>query len=270
MSADLATLEQADPVAYRLYRDAMRALQGVGVPFLVGGAYAFGHYTGLTRHTKDFDLFVRPRDVGESLDTLAAEGWRTEVVFSHWLAKAHQGEHFIDVIFCSGNGLCAVDDAWRAHAARATVLGLEVRLVPAEEMIWQKAFIMERERFDGADVLHLLRACGPRLDWPRLLARFGADWRVLLSHLVLFGYVYPDDGDKVPADVVTALAARLAEGPGGGGAAPLCRGPLLSRTQYLADVERWGYADPRRRPLGPLSGEQVARWDDAGRPPGGP
>ena len=26
-----------------------------------------------------------------------------------------------------------------------------------EESLWQKAFIMERERYDGADVAHLLR-----------------------------------------------------------------------------------------------------------------
>ena len=32
-------------------------------------------------------------------------------------------------------------------------------LIPAEEMIWSKAFIMERERYDGADVAHILRAC---------------------------------------------------------------------------------------------------------------
>jgi hypothetical protein len=266
MSADLATLERADPVAFRFYRHALEALQDADVPFLVGGAYAFGYYTGITRHTKDFDLFVRPADVRAALAALSAAGCRTGVVFSHWLAKAYHGRDVIDVISSSGNGLCPVDDDWLTHAVVGEVLGVQSRLVPAEEMVWQKAFIMERERFDGADVLHLLRARGRRLDWGRLLARFGPHWRVLLAHLILLGYVYPDDRDAVPADLVPALTARLSEGTGKGRAAPLCRGPLLSRTQYLADVEEWGYADPRRQPLGPLSGEQVARWDDAGRP----
>jgi hypothetical protein len=31
-----------------------------GIEFLIGGGYAFGHYIGLQRHTKDFDLMVRP------------------------------------------------------------------------------------------------------------------------------------------------------------------------------------------------------------------
>ena len=76
-------------------------------------------------------------------------------------------------------------------------------------MIWSKAFIQERERFDGADVIHLLRETGPSLDWPRLLMRFGDHWRVLLSHLILFGFVYPDKRQNVPAWVMDELMRRL-------------------------------------------------------------
>ena len=65
---------------------------------------------------------------------------------------------------------------------------------------------MERERYDGADVAHLLRAHGDRLDWPRLLRRFGPHWRVLLSHLVLFGFIYPGERALVPAWVMDAAA----------------------------------------------------------------
>ena len=39
------------------------------------------------------------------------------------------------------------------------VLDKEVKLCPPEEIIWSKSFIMERERFDGADINHLLRIC---------------------------------------------------------------------------------------------------------------
>jgi hypothetical protein len=53
-------------------------------------------------------------------------------------------------------------------------------------LIWQKAYVMERERFDGADIVHLLASCAPGIDWKRLMERFGPDWRVLMSHLILF------------------------------------------------------------------------------------
>ena len=67
---------------------------------------------------------------------------------------------------------------------RAIVLDVPVRLIPPEEMIWSKSFVRERERYDGADVAHVLRACADTLDWPRLVRRFDAHWRVLLHHLV--------------------------------------------------------------------------------------
>jgi hypothetical protein len=60
---------------------------------------------------------------------------------------------------------------------------------------------MERERFDGADIAHILRCCVAEIDWPHLLRRFGPDWRVLLSHLVVFGYVYPGERARIPAAV---------------------------------------------------------------------
>ena len=48
-----------------------------------------------------------------------------------------------------------------------------VKIVPLEELVWQKAYIMERERFDGADIAHLLLKCGERIDWEHILRRFG-------------------------------------------------------------------------------------------------
>jgi hypothetical protein len=177
------------------YRKAIEVLHGSKVPFLVGGAYALNHYTGIKRDTKDFDIFVFPRDIKHVLEVLSAAGYQTELTFPHWLGKAYCGEHHIDVIFNSGNGVSVVDDAWFEHAVDSEILGIPVRISPPEEMIWSKAFVMERERYDGADIMHLLLACGKNLDWPRLLSRFERHWRLLLSHLVLFGFIYP--GERV-------------------------------------------------------------------------
>jgi hypothetical protein len=252
------------PAATRaFYRRALLTLDDAGVPFLVGGAYAFARYTGIERHTKDFDVFLRRADARRALDALAADGCQTDLVFPHWLGKAFCGDDYVDVIFSSGNAVAAVDDAWFEHAVADEVLGLPVHLIPAEEMIWSKAFIMERERFDGADIAHLLRARGPDLDWPRLVARFGESWRVLLSHLVLFGFIYPSERDRIPAGVVRDLAGRLATELGEPSPPhPVCRGTILSRAQYLVDVER-GLRDARRRPDGAMSRAEIAHWTAA-------
>jgi hypothetical protein len=44
---------------------------------------------------------------------------------------------------------------------------------------------------------------------------------------------------------------------------PLCNGTLLSREQYLIDIEKWGYQDPRLQPTGNMTDEDVIQWTDA-------
>jgi hypothetical protein len=128
-------------------------------------------------------------------------------------------------------------------------------------MIWSKAFIMERERFDGADVLHLIRARQMDIDWPRLVRRFGEYWRVLLSHLVLFQFVYPND--RAPHTVIDELLERARNEPKADESIRVCRGPLLSRAQYLVDVDRWNYVDAREVPLGTMTPEEISLWTQA-------
>lgn len=249
-----------DPQSRAFYRRVMHHLEAGGVPFLVGGAYAFERFTGIARHTKDFDLFVHPRDVERALALLASHGCTTTMPFPHWLAKAHCGEDVVDFIFSSGNGVALVDDDWFRHGVPETVLDAPVRLIPPEEMIWSKAFVMERERHDGADVAHVLRACADTLDWPRLLRRFDAHWRVLLQHLVMFGFIYPCERARVPAAVMRELMGRLDGELTRNGPERVCQGTLVSRAQYLVDVEQWGYADPRLAPAGNMTAAERERW----------
>jgi hypothetical protein len=257
-----------DPQTQAFYRRMLAALEDARIPFLIGGAYALAHYTGIERHTKDLDVFIHRRDYDRTMQTLASVGCRTELTFPHWLGKARCGDDFIDVIFSSGNGIAEVDDEWFEHARDGAALGKLVRINPPEEMIWSKAFIMERERFDGADINHILRACSAEIDWERLLRRFGPHWRVLLSHLLLFGFVYPAHRANVPDSVLDELLGRTwQEAHEASVPDRVCRGTLLSRGQYLVDVERWGYEDARLMPTGSMSWREVARWTAAiGKP----
>lgn len=238
--------EILDPQAADFYRRALTILTDAKIPFLLGGAYAFHQYTGIARHTKDLDVFIHGDDIQRALAVFAENGCRTELTYPHWLGKAYRGDLFVDFIFSSMNGVEPVDDAWFDHATTVTVLGVPVQICPAEEMIWQKAFIMERERFDGADVAHLLRARGHDLSWNRLLDRFGPHWPVLLSHLILANFVYPSDRPIVPERVMRSLLKRM---QGELAASPdtdhLCQGTLLSLRQYAIDIEEWGYKDAR-------------------------
>lgn len=249
--------------ARQFYRRVLDALNASGLPYLVGGAYAFQYYTGILRHTKDLDLFVKKEDYEQIAQTLEKAGYHSELTYPHWLAKIYAEDDFIDLIFSSGNGVADVDDTWFEHAPMVQVLGVDAKISPIEEMIWSKAFVMERERYDGADITHLLRTYGDRLDWRHLLNRFGECWRVLLSHLTLFGFVYPLHRHMVPQWVMEDLLERLrqevrAQAPGDN----VCLGTLLSREQYLTDVELWGYRDGRVA-TGKMTEEDTHRWTDA-------
>jgi len=245
------------------YVSVLKTLNEGNIPYLVGGACMLERITGIVRPTKDFDIHVRHGDIPGLFAFLDAAGFRTEMTFSHWLGKVFQRNNYIDIIFSSGNGLCRVDDEWFAHAIDGEIFAVPVRFCAVEEAIWSKAFIMERERYDGADIAHLLLAGAPSMDWHRLLRRFGAQWRVLLSHLILFGFIYPGQAHSVPAWLMHDLWMRLRdEIDGPAEDSPLCQGTLLSRTQYLYDIENWGYVDARLSPPAVMTAEDVERWTE--------
>jgi putative nucleotidyltransferase-like protein len=251
---------ELDVVGRTFYRTALSLLLETRLPFLVGGAYALERHTGIVRHTKDFDIFVRPQHVRRALRILSRAGYQTDLPFPHWIGKVFHGEYFIDVIFNSGNGVCAVDDEWFEHALDNVVLDLPVKICPVEETIWQKAFILERDRCDSADVAHLLRFCAKALDWDRLIRRFAAHWRVLLAHLVLFGFIYPGEQKLIPRSVMETLTRRLRRDEVDAAAARLCNGTLLSATQYLRDIDLEGFTDTRLPPHGLVEPDALAKW----------
>src|SRR4051812_41641866 len=108
----LSTRRMVSLPASQFYGDTLRTLTDSEVPFVVGGAFTLKHYAGIDRATKDLDIFLRRRDLPRALEALREKGYVTDDTFPHWLAKAWCGDHFVDFIHASANGLCRVDDQW--------------------------------------------------------------------------------------------------------------------------------------------------------------
>ena len=238
----MSIVNRAEP----FYRNALNHLADGSVPFMIGGAYALRAYTGVVRETKDLDVFCKPEDHPRIVALLTSAGYQTEVTYPHWLAKAFHRDHTVDIIFSSGNSVCRVDDVWVRHSHPTTMLGVPVRLIPPEEMIWSKLYVQDRGRFDGADIAHLLLKRGETLDWHRLLMRVDADAEALFAHLINFRFVYPSERGLVPEWVMRELWSRIdkqLETP----PPPerICRGTLLTPYDYEIDVTKWGYRDAR-------------------------
>src|SRR5512132_602735 len=91
MTASTATAVPAihgEGRANEFHRRSVAALYAAEVPFLIGGAYMVEVCGGVSRSTKDFDLYVRPYPVKAALRALARAGYKIELTFPHWLAKA--------------------------------------------------------------------------------------------------------------------------------------------------------------------------------------
>jgi hypothetical protein len=138
--------EEQKKEAQAFYSEALGMLRDSGADFLLGGAFATFHYTGIYRDTKDLDVFCRSVDYPRILKYFAAYGYRTELHDVRWIAKVFSGEYFIDIIFDSVNNICRVDDSWFQYAQEGEFAGIPVKFLAPEDLIWCKSFVQNRER----------------------------------------------------------------------------------------------------------------------------
>jgi len=181
-----------------LAREVLTALELEGIPYAVAGAFALLEHTGICRTTKDLDLFLTAENSAAAISFLQKRGFECEVCDSVWLAKVHRENFFVDLITGMSNATISVDDCWIRRARPASVLGIQTRVLAPEELLVSKLFVTRRERFDGADIAHIIYGTQGKLDWDRILQLAGEHWEMLLWALILFHYVYPAKSNYVP------------------------------------------------------------------------
>jgi hypothetical protein len=225
------------------YKEALALLQETGTHFMLGGAFAMFHYTGIYRDTKDLDVFCKSSEYPAILKHFAEKGYRTELTDVRWLAKVFKNDYFIDIIFDTVNNICRVDDTWYERAVACEFCDTEVRMIPPEELIWCKLYVQNRERFDGADINHVLLKKGKDLNWKHVLFRMDQHWHLLLMQLLSFQFCYPADyHDIIPKWLFDELIRRANEQYDLPPAVEkVCRGPVIDQTQYQTDIKEWNY-----------------------------
>lgn len=230
--------------AEAFYRVALQELARSNVPFVIAGAYAFSAYTGITRATKDLDVFCKASDYPRLLAHFQRLNYAITVEDELWIAKVHSGVHYIDIIFASPNGVIPVTDDWINNGRPADVFGTRVQIVGPTELLWSKSFIQQHNRYEGADIAHLILKAHEEIDWSRLLSYMDAHWEILFAHLINFRWIYPSERACVPSWLMHELMDRLRiqlELPPS--KRKICRGGMLSPADYLIDTEEWNFAD---------------------------
>jgi len=223
-----------------LFCEVLELMNRNRVQFVISGAFALHEHTGIWRDTKDLDFFLPAKEVPRALQALAQDGFQTEILDPVWLAKAWRGDFFVDLITGMSNAVIRVDYAWIKRARVSEVLGIPVRVLAPEELIASKVFVTRRERFDGADICHVIYGTKGKLDWKHLLHLMGEHWEMLLWCLVLYHYVYPAAGEYVPRAVWDELLQRFRVELNHPNKAMEFRGSLIDENMFNIDVMEWG------------------------------
>ena len=232
-----------DPIQETLYREVLLLLNQRQIPYAVSGAFALQQHTGIWRVTKDLDLFLTASDVSLALTALRSNGFRCEICDEVWLAKAHREDFFVDLITGMSNAAVLVADSWIARARPAVVVGVPTRVLAPEELIASKLFVTRRERFDGADITHVIFGSRGELEWERIFELIGEHWQMVYWALVLYAYVYPAHTAYVPDRIWKDLTQRFLKEVMHPKTGARFRGSLVDDKMYAIDTNEWGLDD---------------------------
>ena len=229
--------------AAALYREVLQALNHHDVPYAVAGAFALQKYTGICRITKDLDLFMQAQHIPVALQHLAQLGFRCETPDQVWLSKAHRGDYFVDLISGMSNAAIIVDDSWMQRALPAEIAGVKSRIISPEDLLASKLFVVRRERFDGADIAHIIYRTRGKLEWNRVLQLAGEHWEMVLWTLILFRYIYPAQTHFVPHALWRDLLSRYMHEIQHSNPDARFRGSLVDDNMFMIDMKDWGLPD---------------------------
>lgn len=184
-----------DPNEWSVFASAAAALGEVGIDFMIGGALGLGVYTGRLRDTKDVDFFVVPEDCPRAVEALAAAGFAdyypTLAYDRGWIYRSTRDNFIIDLIFQMANRRAEVDLIWFERSHPFMLKDKVLKAVAPEELLWQKLYVLQRDRCDWPDILNLLSAVGSELDWEHLRERLEQDVALLRSVVGLFIWLSP-------------------------------------------------------------------------------
>ena len=230
---------------WRTYIKAIEAVRATGVPFMIGGAFGLACYTGRWRNTKDLDFYILPEHRDKVIEALSRAGFNdyydTLAYDRRWIYRSDNDGVIVDIIWAMANQRAEVEPNWFEHAPVVILHSQALQTVPAEELLWCKLYVLQRDRCDWPDVINILYAVGPDLDWDRILRRIGDDRSLLIGALSAFTWISPDRAALLP-ESIRALAA-----PGSNSAG---NGEMERRRVQLLDSRPWFAAyQPEDKPL---------------------
>lgn len=199
---------------WSIYRGVMTEASRRDIPFAVGGGLAAMTYAGLWRNTKDIDLYILPRDrerMVQLLFDMGLQDYYEKLAYDRsWIFRSYQADTIVDLMWGMANQRAWVDEGW-LRGPEVEADGVRFRLLPPEEALWSKLYVLQRDRCDWPDSFNLLHGLGSQLDWKRLFHLLGSDARLLAGLLCAYAWLSPDGARQLPNWIWTELAISQPE-----------------------------------------------------------
>ncbi len=198
----LAWTKQIPDTEWAIYERAVSAIRKTKKPFMLAGAFSLATYTGRWRNTKDIDFYVLPEDRDPIIKALTEAGfadfYEKLPYVRHWIYRSFRDDCIVDIIWAMANQRAQVDEEWFEHATEVSVHNEKLLVVPAEELLWCKLYVLQKDRCDWPDIFNLIRAIDGNMDWDHLTDRLGDDLPLLIGLLNVYCWLCPGGNLKLP------------------------------------------------------------------------
>ena len=188
-----------------VYKCVLDRVAADGIPYALGGGLALGFYTRKFRRSKDLDIYILPehRDhvVAAMSDCGLDDYYSVKEYVRHWIYRGYRDDAIVDAIWAMANQRTVVDETWVTTGPMVQMFQQEFRVVPPEELLWSKLYVLQRDRCDWPDIMNLVYAAGPTLDWNHLISRVAEDRPLLKGVLSVFSWVSPQRAAKIPEQI---------------------------------------------------------------------
>lgn len=196
-----------------VYAKALDAILPLRCPFMIGGAFGLACYTGRWRNTKDLDFFVLPEHHEAFVDALLKAGFvdyhETLAYDRGWIFRAVADGVIVDVIWDTPNRRARVEPVWFERAPQVSLRGETMLAIPAEELLFIKTFVLQKDRCDWSDLMNLLCFQAGHLDWEYVLARYGEEVPLLRALLNVFAWLCPIEASQIPEPIRARIGLEV-------------------------------------------------------------
>ncbi len=215
---EIIGLERVPEPQWAFYDDVLAAARATGKPFALGGALAWAAYCGHYRNTKDIDIYVPMESRQDFIDAVTKVGavdyYDTLTYDRGWIYRSSRDGSIADWIWAMANYMRPLDEDYFNGETTLALRGNTYRVLPAEELILNKLYIMNRTRCDWFDVFNLFYATNGALDWERLISKLGDDKILLGSALRIFSWICPGRVKLFPRGLWETLGMAKPNGDG--------------------------------------------------------